>query len=236
MVRREPRTPPAPTGPEVVSCLAGGVVRIAVVDQVYAPQVMMATPESLQLLDVVRRIFCLNACRLHTAAVNGQDVQDVDRPIPRVFELLVFDRARDRSTDWFTFKDLVVGNLIGADHPIAPLDQAVGVSVTPEDLLGPLRELGVQASRPPVPGPVRLQVDLVQDSAYGPLAYRRGNAVSDGLSGQVRARPVGNVQTLGHGLQAGQLDDLGTLQGGEITIGRPDRLGNSRSPDNARRS
>jgi hypothetical protein len=69
------------------------------VDQVHAPQVMMATPESLQLLDVMRRVFPLNACRFHPAAVNDQEVQDVDRRMPGVLELLLFDRARDRSTD-----------------------------------------------------------------------------------------------------------------------------------------
>ena len=93
----------------------------------------MTTPESLQLLDVMRRIFRLNASRFHPAAVNDQEVQDVDRPMPGVLELLLFDRARDRSTDRVAFKDLVVGDLIGADHPIAPLYQAVGVGVAPED-------------------------------------------------------------------------------------------------------
>lgn len=212
---REPGARLAPTAPEVVSCSAGSVARIAVVDQVYAPQVMMAMPESFQFVDVVRRVFRLNACCFHPAAVDDQDVQDVDRPMPRVLELLLFDRARYRSTDRVTFKDLVVGDLVGADHPIAPLDQAVSVGVAPEDLLCPLLELGVQASRPPVTCPVRLQVDLVQDSAYGPLAERRHDTVSDRLAGQVRAGPLGNVQALGHGLQAGQFDHLGTLQGGK---------------------
>ena len=221
MGRREPRTPPPPTGPEVVSCSAGSVARIAVVYQIYASQVMMATPESLQFLDVVRRVLRLNACRFHPSAVNDQDVQDVDRPMPGVLELLLFDRARDRSTDRLAFKDLVVGYLIGADHPIAPLDKAVGVGVAPKDLLGPLLELGVQASRPPVPGPVRLQVDAMQDSAYGPLTDGWDDAVSDRLPGKVRTGPVGNVQAFGHGFQAGQFDDLCTLQGGKSRSGVP---------------
>jgi len=89
--RCEPRTPPPATGPEVVSCPAGSVAGIAVVDQVHAPQVMVATPESLQLLDGVRRVFPLKACRFHPAAVNDQDVQDVDRPMPRVLELPLVD-------------------------------------------------------------------------------------------------------------------------------------------------
>jgi hypothetical protein len=181
----------------------------------------MTTPESLQLLDVMRRIFRLNASRFHPAAVNDQEVQDVDRPMPGVLELLLFDRARDRSTDRVAFKDLMVGDLIGADHPIGSLGQAVGVGVAPEDLFGPLLELGIQVSRPPVTGQVRLQIDAVQNSAYGPLADGRDDAISDRLPGQVFACPMGNMQALGHGLQAGQLDDLGTLQGGKSRSGVP---------------
>jgi hypothetical protein len=141
--------------------------------------------------------------------------------MPGVLELLLFDRARDRSTDRVAFKNLMVGDLIGADHPIAPLGQAVGVGVAPEDLFGPLLELGIQASRPPVTGPVRLQVDAVQDSADGPLADGRDDAVSDSLPCQILAGPMGNMQTLGDGLQAGQFDDLGTLQGGKSRSGVP---------------
>ncbi len=159
----------------------------------------------------MHRVLRLEACRFHLAAVNDQEVQDVDRPMAGVLELLLFDRAGNRSTDRVAFQDLMVGYLIGADDPIAPLGQAVGVGVAPEDLLGPLLELGIQASRPPVAGPMRLQVDVVQDPADSPLADGRDDAVSDRLSGQVFAGPMGNVQALGHGLQAGQLDDLGTL-------------------------
>jgi hypothetical protein len=151
----EPRTPPPATRPEVVSCPDGGVARIAVMDQVHAPEVMMTTTEPLQPLDVMCRIFRHWACRFHPAAVNDQNVQDVYHPMPGVLELLLFDRARNRSTDRVAFKNLMVGDLIGADHPIAPLGRAVGVGVPPQDLFGPLLELGIQASRPPVTGPVR---------------------------------------------------------------------------------
>ena len=124
-------------------------------------------------------------------------------------------------TDRVAFKDLRVGDLIGADHSIGPLGQAGGVGVAPEDLFGPLLELGIQVSRPPVTGPVRLQIDAMQNTAYGPLADGRDDAVSDRLPGQVLAGPMGNVQSLGYGLQAGQFDDLGTLQGGKSRSGVP---------------
>ena len=94
MSRRESRTPPTATRPEVVSCPTGGVAGIAVVDQVHSPEVMMTTTESLQLLDVMRRIFRLNASRFHPAAVNDQEVQDAERSMPGVLELLLLDRAR----------------------------------------------------------------------------------------------------------------------------------------------
>ena len=41
----------------------------------------------------------------------------------------------------------------------------------------------------------------------------RNNAVGDDLTGQVLAGPVGDVQALGYGFQAGQFNDLSTLQG-----------------------
>jgi len=215
MDRCEPGTPPPATGPQILLREPCCVTGIAVVDQVHASQVMMVTPESLQFFDIVHRVLRLDARRLHQAAVNDQEVQNVDRPMPGVLELPFLDRAGNRTTNRVAFQNLMVGYLIGADDAIALLGQAVGVGLAPEDLLSPLFELGIQASRPPVASPVRLQVDVVQDPADGPLADGRHNTVGDGLSGQVLAGPVGNVQALGHGLQAGQFDDLGTLQGGK---------------------
>ena len=44
----------------------------------------------------------------------------------------------------------------------------------------------------------------------------------DGLSGQILARPVGDVQPLGDGFQASQLNDLGPLEGGKSgPVARP---------------
>jgi hypothetical protein len=56
-------------------CVAG----IAVANHVHVSQVMMATPESLQFFEIVHRIFRLDACRFHQAAVNDQEVQKIDR-------------------------------------------------------------------------------------------------------------------------------------------------------------
>ena len=117
--------------------------------------------------------------------------------------------------DRVPLQDLEVGLLIDADHPIALAGQPLGVGVAPEDLLGPLLELVVQPGRPPVPGAVRLEVHLVEDRADRPVADGRDDAVGDRLAGQVLAGPVGDVQALGDRLQAGQLDDLGPLEGGK---------------------
>ena len=42
------------------------------------------------------------------------------------------------------------------------------------------------------------------------------DAVGDRLAGQILAGPVGDVQALGDRLQAGQFDDLGALEGGNL--------------------
>jgi hypothetical protein len=61
---------------------------------------------------------------------------------------------------------------------------------------------------------MRLEVDLIEDRLDRPIADGRYDSILDRLAGQVLARPVGNVQALGNRLQAGQLNDLGALQGG----------------------
>jgi hypothetical protein len=116
MGRYEPVTSPTAAGLEVFSRQPGGVAGVAVVNQAYAAQLVMATLESLQLPDVVRRIFRLNAFRFHRTTLNDQEVQDVDRLMPPVLEFLLFDRAMDRTVDRVAFHDRMVGHLIGADH------------------------------------------------------------------------------------------------------------------------
>ena len=119
------------------------MARITVVNQVHASQVTMATPESLQFFDIVLRILRLHAGRFHQAAVNDQEVQKVDRSMPDILELLLLDRAGDRSTNRAAFQNLMVGYLVGADHTIALLGQAIGVCIAPEDFFSSLLELGI---------------------------------------------------------------------------------------------
>src|SRR5262249_26826464 len=81
-----------------------------------------------------------------------------------------------------------------------------------EHFLGPAVDCTFEPG-PPVAGPVRLQGCIFQDPANGPGADRGENAVGGCLPGQILAGPVSDVQPPGDRLEAGQLDDLGTLQG-----------------------
>ena len=63
-----------------------------------------------------------------------------------------------------------------------------------------------------------LQSDLTHEVSHGPGADASDDAVADGLAGQVVTGPRGAVQTLGYGLQAGQVDELGPLHRGEAQV------------------
>jgi len=129
----------------------------------------------------------------------------------------------------------MVRHLIDTDRPEAPLDQVFGVGVAPEDLLGPLLELSVQADRPLGVSPMGLQVHVVQDPAHPPRADRWDDAVGDGLAGQFLAGPVSDVQPHGDRLRTGEFDDLRPLEG-RISSGYPDRWSGARRPGRPRRS
>jgi hypothetical protein len=58
---------------------------------------------------------------------------------------------------------------------------------------------------------MRLEIDLVEGPPDDVGADGRDDDVEDGLAGQVLTRPVGDVLALGHGRQAGELDDLDPL-------------------------
>ena len=212
--RGEATSPPAGASRQVVPRLCGRMGRVVIVDQIDSAQVTMPMSECPQLLDVVLGAFRVEARRLHLSAVNDQEEQDVDRAVPRVIELTLRDRAGDRMPDGMSFQDLEVGFLIGTDHPEAPPGQPLGVGVAPEDLLGTLLEVSVDARRPPIPRAMRLEVHLIEDRLDRPIADGRDDPIFDRLAGQILARPVGDVQALGDWLQAGQLNDLCTLQGG----------------------
>ena len=55
----------------------------------------------------------------------------------------------------------------------------------------------------------------MEDVSDRPSADGRDDPLCDGLSSQIPARPVGDVQALGDRLQASQLNDLSPLEGGK---------------------
>ena len=59
-----------------------------------------------------------------------------------------------------------------------------------------------------------LQVNIIEYPPDCPGADRYYDPISDSLTCQVFTGPVGDVQPLGQGLQAGQFDDLSPLEGG----------------------
>ena len=113
------------------------------------------------------------------------------------------------------FQDLAVGHLVGTHHPDPAPGQPLGLGIAPEHLLRPLLEPGVEAACPPVACPMGLQVDGVEDPSDRSGTDRRDDAVGDRLARQILTTPVRDVQPPGHGLQAGQRDDLSPLEGGK---------------------
>ena len=211
-----------PRHPDQYACrVPGRVAGVAVLDQEHPLQAPVPPAERPQLPDVVLRRPSGLHRHLHPARVDDQEQQQVDRAVPGVLELLLLDGAGDGPADRAPLQHLEVGHLIDRHRPDALAGQPLGIAVAPEHLLGPLLELGVEAGRPPVAGAVRLQVHVVQDPPDGAGADGVDDAVGDRLAGQVLAGPVGDVQPLGDRLQAGQLDDLGPLQGGKSPAGAP---------------
>src|SRR5262249_50405532 len=88
-------------------------------------------------------------------------------------------------------------------------------SVAPKHFLRPLFEFGIQARGLPVTRTMRLQIHVVKDLPHGARADRLDDTVGDGLPGKIGTGPMSDVQSFGNRLQASQLDDLGTLQGGK---------------------
>src|SRR5512135_2260858 len=102
--------------------------------------------------------------------MHHQEHQHVDRPMPDVVELLLLDRPGDRSADRVTLQDLEGRDLIDTYHPDTLFGKPSRIGIAPEDLLCPLLEPGVQASRLPVAGAMGLQIHSVQDGSHGPWA------------------------------------------------------------------
>ena len=215
MDRGESAMPPAMATVQVVLCRCGRVAGVAVVNQVDPTQVAMPPTELGQLIHVGSGVLGLDARCLHPSTMDDQERQDVDRAVSGVLELLLLDRAGDRVADRASLQNLAVRFLIGTDHPIAPLGQPIGVGIAPKNLLRPPFELGIDSGGPPVSCAVRLEVHPVEDHADRPVADGRDDTVFYRLAGQILARPMRDVQSLGDRLQARQPDNLSPLEGGK---------------------
>src|SRR5580700_11061952 len=209
--------PPPTSAIGPVGCRIGRrVARVAVLDQKGPAQTTMPAVKSAQGPNVPLRIFLGLDGQFHPPSMDDQKQQQVDGAVPDVLELLMFDAARPRTSDRAPLQNLQVGHFIDANDPEPARGQMLGISVAPQHPLGPFLELRVEATRLPVPGAVRLQVDAVQDLSYRTRADGLDDTIADGLSGQVGAAPVRDVQPFGDRLQTSQLHDLSTLQGGKL--------------------
>jgi len=214
--------PPPTTASRPVRCRSGRrVARVAILDQERPAQATMPTAKSSQGPDVALRILLGLDSQFHPAGVDDQEQQQVNRAMPDVLELLMCDRARPRTPDRTPLQNLQVGHLIDANDPEPSRGQTLGISVAPQHPLGPLLELRVEATRLPVSGAVRLQVDAVQDLSHRTRTDGLDDAIADGLTGQVDAAPVRDRQPFGNRFQTSQLHDLSTLQGGKAAAGDP---------------
>src|SRR5512135_1653808 len=168
----------------------------------------MLPVEQLQLGEIVLRIVVRQERQLHQPAMDHQEHQHVDRPMPGVVELLLLNRPRDRAADRVPLQDLAGRDLIDTHYPDALFGKPRRIRIAPKDLLRPLLEPGIHTSRLPVAGAMGLQINSAQDVSHGPWADVSHDPVRHGLAGQVITRPMRDVQPFGHGLQASQLNDL----------------------------
>jgi hypothetical protein len=217
MDRRETGSPPGVLLEILMGC-GGGMAGVTVLDQKDTPQMMMALLKPAQGLNVVLGVFTRRAGGFHATTMDYEKQQRVDGAMTTVLKLLLLDRAGNGAADGLTLKRLQIGHLITADEPNAVMNQALGVSVTPEYLLRAIFKLCVQARRFPIPRAMRLQIHLMQEAPNRARADLRDNAVSDRLTRQILAGPVGDMQPLSNRLQTRQLHNLGALQGGKFAV------------------
>jgi membrane fusion protein (multidrug efflux system) len=91
------------------------------------------------------------------------------RPSPQVA-----DQAGDRPADRASLQHLLVGHLVEAQGPDASLGQPPGVGVAPQDLFAPVDEAPIQPGGPPVVGPIRREIDPVEEPPNGAGRDARG--------------------------------------------------------------
>ena len=131
--------------------------------------------------------------------------------MPSIVELLVLNRAGDRPAKGLTLQNLEGRDLIDTNDPDALFSQSLRIPIAPKDLLRSLFEPGIPTGRLPISGAMGLQIHIVQQPANRCRTDRANDAVLHGLTSQVLAGPMGDVQALGNWFQTGQFHDLRSL-------------------------
>jgi hypothetical protein len=184
---------------------------VSVLDQEHSLEAAMTSPKPSQLFDIMFGVLLLQDGRLHPTAMENQEQEQVDGSMPGILELLLLDGAGNGLPDWLAFQDLMVGDFVNRDGPDAHVGQMDRLGIAPQHLFRSLFEQWIESGGSPISRAVRLQVHVLQDSPDHAGADGIDNAVNDGLTGQIGAGPMGHVQPLGDGFQAGQLDDPRSL-------------------------
>ena len=137
----------------------------------------------LQSLNVVKGIFTGRAERIHLAGRDDQKEQDVHRTMTPILKFLLFDGPEDGAPNRLAFQGLQVGHLIHTHHTHAFLKQMIGMGITPQNLLSPMLKALIQACSLPVPGPMGLQIDLMQNAPHRARTHGRHPSIEYRLAG-----------------------------------------------------
>ena len=150
---------------------------------------------------------------LHLSPMDDQEIKDVDRAVSGVVVLHLLDRAGyggrigTRSKTW----QLGISSTHTTQVPCVPPARRWRSTRGP---LCPLLESRVGASGSPVPRPMRLQVHIIEYPPDCPGLIDH-DPINDGLTCHVFTRPMGDVQPLRQGLQAGRVRRSGLAGGGQ---------------------
>ncbi|HEX3447676.1 MAG TPA: efflux RND transporter periplasmic adaptor subunit, partial [Isosphaeraceae bacterium] len=103
----------------------------------------------------------------------------------------VADQAGDRPADRVSLQHSLVGHLVEAQDSDASLGQPPGIGVAPQDLLGSVHEAPIQPGGPPGAGPIRREIDSVEEPPNGvgrDAQDRREDQPAANRPGAVRAK------------------------------------------------
>ena len=154
----------------------------------------------------------------HPTGMDDQRREEVDGPVPDIFELASLNLAGahpSRRTP--PFQDLEVGHLIEADHELPTGREGRGVLITPENRRCPCAKARVERGSFPIARAMGLKVGGPKDQRDGRVGDPRHDPTCDRDDREAALRPVGNVQTQTRRITAGEPFDLDADQGGKAS-------------------